>query len=439
MTQQWSYVHTIGRTECPHSITLEHDTVTSDRADRRPNPRVTHAREVFEQSARFETSDPTVRFELLAAIAARLSEGDLSRPFDRRRLAYWKAHDRTRLAPERFAYVTMRDDRTVERAYDWRIDARGLLTTSAHGDAEQHLADELFLAGPPTPYAPAWHRARLRALLLAAQKPEVALSIDEGFRSICYRSTPRRDWRWDRSDKGESFASIEPGAVTLGYQSEHDYGTTTYVPERVLSEPWSTRISLGWPEAVREQARAALIGAGEEALHLVASVSECAEAYATLGPKLRWDARWANELALDFEGFAAVQTERQWRESAAFGLFASLCPDKPLSRPCDSSRANARTLYHRSADDLWLSTEGAAMLRAEHCFGTWAGGIDDRWHIMPSPDRRVVFAIGTDYSQSDFTVMLGADTGEALASLRAHCEAYFRALGLGPCVSRALR
>jgi hypothetical protein len=88
---------------------------------------------------------------------------------------------------------------------------------------------------------------------------------------------------------------------------------------------------------------------------------------------------------------------------------------------------------------LWLSTEGAAMLRAEHCFGTWAGGIDDRWHIMPSPDRRVVFAIGTDYSQSDFTVMLGADTGEALASLRAHCEAYFRALGLGPCVSRALR
>lgn len=323
--------------------------------------------------------------------------------------------------------------------YEWRIDARGLRTSGGYGgEHEQHFADELFLAGPPTPHAPAWHRAHLRALLCAAQKPEGALAIDEGFRSICYRAIARREWSWDRNDQGESFASLAPGAVTLGYQYGHDYGTTTFVPERALSEPWSTRISLGWPESVREQAREALRSAGEERPLLDASVSECAEVYTSLGPKLHWDARWARGVALDFEGFEAVRHERQWRESAAFGLFASLCPDKPRSRPCDSSRAGVRSLYGRAADELWLSTDGAAILRAEHCFGTWAGGIDERWHIAPSPDRRVVFAIGTDYSQSDFTALLGADTDKALRSLRAHCEAYFRAMGLGACAERAL-
>ncbi len=204
-------------------------------------------------------------------------------------------------------------------------------------------------------------------------------------------------------------------------------------------EPWATRISLGWPKHVGEQARAALIEAGEEpSLVLDASVSECAEAYAKLGPKLDWHAPWPHAIGLDFKGYEAVAREQQWQESAAFGLFASLCPDKRLSHPCSSDRANVRSLYNRSSDDLWLSTDGAAVLRAHYCFGAWAGGIDERWHVMPSPDRRAIFSIGTDYSQSDFFVVLGAETAEALSELRAHCEAYFCALGLGECVAKSL-
>jgi hypothetical protein len=255
------------------------------------------------------------------------------------------------------AYVRLRDDHTVERVYEWRIDARGLRTSGGYGgEHEQHFADELFLAGPPTPHAPAWHRAHLRALLCAAQKPEGALAIDEGFRSICYRAIARREWSWDRNDQGESFASLAPGAVTLGYQYGHDYGTTTFVPERALSEPWSTRISLGWPESVREQAREALRSAGEERPLLDASVSECAEVYTSLGPKLHWDARWARGVALDFEGFEAVRHERQWRESAAFGLFAAL----EFARSTDGRRTSCgcRPTAPRSSAQNTASARG---------------------------------------------------------------------------------
>jgi hypothetical protein len=439
MQRRWSYPHLVGSTQYQHTVALDGETVTSDHPERLPNPRVTKVREVFEQSAFFEARDPEVRFELLAAIAALLSPEDLARPIDRQRLAYLRAYDPKRVKRERFAYVLLRNDRSVERACDWLVDPHGIFTTSAYGgELEHYLPDEVFLAGPPTIAAPAWHREQLRARLYSAQTPPGALAKSEGFRSVCYRKTPRRDWTWGGNNDGESYAMTAPGCVTVGYQYRHDMGSTSYVPERVLCEPWSTRISLGWPDAVGEAARAALLEAGEEQpLLLDASVSECAEWFATNGRRVGWDEPWPHAVTLEFAGFERVFAEKQWQGSAAMGLFSSLSPDKRLSLPCDHERAGAQRLYGFGTDELWLSTDGAAVLRAADCFGTWAGGVEERWHIVPSADRRVVFAVATDYSQNAFTVVLGADTADALAALRAHCEAYFAALGLGACVERA--
>ncbi len=82
MTQRWSYARSVGRTQYQHTVTLDGDTVTSDHPDRLPNPRVTDIRVVFEQGAFFEASDPKVRFELMAAIAERLSASDFTRALD---------------------------------------------------------------------------------------------------------------------------------------------------------------------------------------------------------------------------------------------------------------------------------------------------------------------------------------------------------------------
>jgi len=52
------------------------------------------------------------------------------------------------------------------------------------------------------------------------------------------------------------------------------------------------------------------------------------------------------------------------------------------------------------------------------------------WSVHPTRDRRALFRVGEDYTQSRLRVLRGAETAEALASLRAPVERYFVALGL---------
>ncbi|MFO0563669.1 MAG: hypothetical protein U0269_36930 [Polyangiales bacterium] len=428
MQRRWEYTRRIGRSTHAHSVLLDGDTVTSDHPERRPNPRTASIREVFEQSAFFETSDPRVRLELLREIASSLEPSQLAHTVDRARLAYLRAFDPSRVSVERFAYVRLRKDHSVEDAFAWKLDPLGLFVSRAsrEDEPEHELFDQAFVAGPPTPHAPAWHRFELRARVASAASSEVG----PAFRPIRYRAIPRRDWSWDKNSDGESFAGTSPDYVLVGYQYQHDYGTGTYVPERIMAAPWATRISLHMPADVLREIRASIESAGfeEPPLH-VASTDECRAAYAAIAQRASTKTQRAHRETISLHGLDAVSSERQWQGSAALGLFASLCPDRALSHECVIPDAR---LYEFGQDSIRISTDGAALIKAQQCFGTWAGGVDDWWHVLPSDDRRAAFNIGTDYSQSTIELVLDADTPDALAALRAHCLAYFALLGLKP-------
>lgn len=388
--------------------------------------------EVFEQAAMFDASDPRVRLELLQAIAQRLDPTQLTHAIDRARLAYLRAYDPARVQAERFAYVRLRKDHSVEEAYGWRIDPLGVFitkhTSSPYEPPEHELLDQCFVAGPPTPFAPAWHRNELRARAVNAQTPERALAAGTAFQPVNYQAIARKDWSWDQTSDGESFAGVGPGFVLVGYQYQHDYGTGTLVPERVLAAPWATRISLPMPAHVLGEIRAELTAAGQEPpMRLDASTDECHAAYAKLAPRVSHETRRARSESIRLRGFEKVASERQWQQSAALGLFASLAPERRLSVECMIRDAR---LYGFGEDSIFLSTDGAAVIKASHCFGAWAGGVDEWWHVVPSEDRRAVFNVGTDYSQNELLLELDADTEEAFASLKAHCVAYFSMLGL---------
>jgi hypothetical protein len=160
-----------------------------------------------------------------------------------------------------------------------------------------------------------------------------------------------------------------------------------------------------------------------------ASTDECREAYRALAQRASKNARRAHSETVTLHGFDAVAAERQWRASAALGLFASLRPDLALSHECAITDGR---IYDFGQDSIRIAADGAAVIQAQHCFGTWSGGVDDWWHIVPSPEQRAAFNVGTDYSQSRVELVLDADTEHAFAALRAHCLAYFAMLGLRP-------
>jgi hypothetical protein len=431
MQRRWEYTRRIGSTTYPHSVLLDGDTVTSDHPERRPNPRTVSVREVFEQSAFFETSEPRVRLELLQEIASSLDPSQLAHPVDRARLAYLRAFDPSRVRVERFAYVRLRKDHSVEDAFAWKLDPLGLFVTRAsrEDEPEHELFDQCFVAGPPTPHAPAWHRFELRARVASAAISDV----EAVFSPVKYKSIPRRDWSWDQNSDGESFAATGPGFVLVGYQYQHDYGTSTYVPERVLAAPWATRISLHMPSNVLGEIRSTIESAGIEAppLHL-ASTDECRAAYAALAQRASRHTRRAHSESIELRGFEAVATEQQWQGGAALGLFASLQPDRALSHECVIRDGR---LYEFGQDSIRIAADGAALIKAQHRSETWAGGVDDWWHVVASDDRRAAFNIATDYSQSTVQLVLDADSADAFAALRAHCLAYFAMLGLKPTTS----
>lgn len=148
-------------------------------------------------------------------------------------------------------------------------------------------------------------------------------------------------------------------------------------------------------------------------------------------------APWPHRATLEFDGFEPLQRAPGWAERAALGLFASLTPEQP---PPSQGRivraASHEMLYGFGQDCLWAAREGA-VLCALDCFGGNAGGIDAVWSVHPTLDRRALFRVGEDYSQSRLQVHLGAETADALASLRAQVEPYFVALGLTAVAAQA--
>ncbi|MBL8681608.1 MAG: hypothetical protein JNK05_20745 [Myxococcales bacterium] len=427
--RRWTYALQRGASEA--WVAIEGDVVRSSQPDRKPDPRACSLVECFEQGAFFDARDERVRAELVAEISRRIDPASLARPIDRDRLAYARAFDGGRVAKERFAYVLLRDDGSVREAFSWLVDASGVCVRRLDGEPDEAhvLADECFVSGPPTHSAPAWHRAALRAKLASAQKGERALGLDRAAPLVRYAAIERRDWSWDQRSDGESFAGTFSGFVMVGYQYGHDYGTSSLVPENVLRPSWRTRISLHVPSHVLEAIRHALEAAGVESLAAPEPTPEaCVAAYRAMAPRIKTSALWARSEELEFDGFGAVATERQWQQSAAMGLFASLCPEKVTS--AEREIPSAERLYEFASDAIWLSTDGAAIVRASHCFGAWSGGIDEWWHVAPSPRARVAFAIGTDYTQNALKVVLGADDDAEFAALRAHVVAYFTVMGL---------
>lgn len=432
MTQRrWSYTTGSGASAAEAWVCLDGDAVTSSLSTRKPDPQRRSLLECFEQGAYFDAFDPTARAELVAELASRIDPSALRAPIDRDRAAYLRALDPARLRPERFAYVLLREDHSVRESFAWLVDRDGVrvFRDGLDGDPAHVLADECFVAGPPTHSAPAWHREQLRAKLYAAQRPERALSLERAAPLVRYRAIERRDWSWDAREDGESFAGTFPGFVLTGYQYGHDYGTGSLVPEHVLRAPWATRISLHQPSSVLAEIRAVLAAAGlEDRAPSPASPAERAHAYQQLAPRMDRAAKWLFADTLELIGIARVQSEAQWQGGVAAGLFASLCPERPLSEVQPIERA--QRMYGFGTDAIWLSTEGAAIVRASHCFGAWAGGVDEWWHIAPSSRARVAFGLATDYGRDSLQLVLGADTDHELAALRAHCLAYFALMGL---------
>lgn len=415
-------------------VAIEGGVVRSSQPDRKPDPRACSLVECFEQGAFFDARDERVRAELVADIARRIEPAQLAHAIDRDRLAFARAFDGGRVTKERFAYVLLRDDGSVREAFGWLVDASGVCVRRLDGepDAAHVLADECFVSGPPTHSAPAWHRAALRAKLASAQQGAHALALDRASPLVRYNAIERRDWSWEQRSDGESFAGTTTGYVMVGYQYGHDYGTSSLVPENVLRPSWRTRISLHVPSHVLEAIRATLVAAGVESIATnepyAPSPEACVAAYRAMAPRMNHSASWARSETIEFDGFGAVATERQWQQSAAMGLFASLCPEKVTS--AEHAIPSAERLYGFASDAIWLSTDGAAIVRASHCFGAWSGGIDEWWHVAPSSRARVAFAIGTDYTQNALKVVLGADDDAEFAALRAHVAAYFTVMGL---------
>ncbi len=421
-------------------MTLDDAWLTAVMPERGPTVQREPLARAFEMGARLLVSDPGVRVEVLRALAERLSPDSLSTPLDRKRLAFWNGYRAP--APslvERFAYVRARDDGEVRQACSWRLDRDGVhFRERADADDSFDTADFCFLAGPPTCWAPAWHRAQLRARLLERLSPDARTAAGPGFAVLDYDAVTAGEYRWDAREDGESFGSVSAGEVLSGYQYGHDYGYSSFSCERVLAEDFWTRVSVHIAPDALAHIREAL---SRTVRADFAALPECASVELT--PEQRagvYDALCERITALSTDGplrrmrslsgFEPLRDELQWSASAALGLFASLAPSRPLAAfglPVSSPTRGA--FYHFSQDALWPSTDGAGVLRAHACLSN-AGGVEARWHVMPSRERLVSFAIAQDYTQTELEVSVAAESEPAVTALLAHATAYFEAMGL---------
>ena len=366
-----------------------------------------------------------MRFDLLAAVAARLEVAAAGGARVATRLAFWRAYDPARVRPETLVYAIDRAGREPE-PWTLRLDGDGLIAQEyTRGPPTHVLPDDVFVHGPLGPRVPRQVREALRARMLGALRPGHGLSAAQGFPSIDHARIPPRTWSWDRRHDGETSLSTGPGVVTLGYQYGHDTGWTDYAPERVLSG--DPRIHLFAPPEVEravmadlEQARAA------PSEPLPPSV----DAYAALRARAVDRAPWAVSTRLVTPA-APVMREHRWGVRAALAVYGSLRPDVALPEAPTAFDAYAHGhCYNARGDDAWIAPDGSGVIRAEHWFGGLPGdGVDDVWHVLPGGGRRVCFEVCTDSTQNELEVTLSADDAPTLAGLRAHVAALLGAYG----------
>lgn len=424
-----SYVHKYGGRTSEHTVTVSDARVTVAKPENAPSVYEHSLAAAFERPYALFVRDRQAAFDVIQNVASRLRPEDLRHEVNRRRLAYWRAYRSDALAAERLAYVHRRPDGSVEHGISWRIDGLGLFWKRSSDEPELVLPDEVFVLGPPTLASPAWHRERLREAFHRALSVGADVTIEQSFPRLDHAACPQKSWSWNHTADGEEFATIGPGYVLAGSQFRYDIGHDPYSPERVLTDRQGRVNASRIPDAVYAEI-VAILGATRLSAAATATVSEdtharaCAEALARL-PK---HVPWAHEDELTFAGFGATRGEPQWEGSAALGLLASLAPERPLPVFVPQHSASERRgLYDFGTDELWLASHDAGVLSAMVCHSN-AGGIDRVWHVFPAGDRRVVFSIGTDYTQEALTVRVSAETPDALAALRAHVEAYFAAL-----------
>jgi hypothetical protein len=385
---------------------------------------------VFTQGAYFETDDPRTRLELLRAIAADLDPARMAHPIDGPRRAFLRAFDPGRVAVERIAYVRQPAGYEHPHGFVWRIGPDGISVT--RGGPPEVTWDEThelsYVAGPPTPHAPAWHRRALRTALADALDSAAVEGVLPGFDLVRYDKIPPQDLTYDPRHHGESFAVLRPGSLLVGYQYAQDYGTDTFVPERVLSEPWSTRNHLGLPAPILAKVRAALRDAGHETDPAPLSDAARDEALrAALAAQVGPRGPCAAEITLT--GFDAVAHERQWTERAALGLFASLAPERALHAPVPVPSSGPSDT---APPALYASLEGAFVQREIARVGGTPDVHGVRWQVAPTPTLRASFVLPPRGAGGTVRLEVHAEDPAALGALRAHCLAYLRALGLMP-------
>lgn len=434
MNARWAWTTVLGAKTLTHAAALTDDgfvVTTSDATT--PRERRTALAEAFARPHLLHLADGRVRFEVLAAVAARLDAAAVGSPRDATRLAFWRAYDPARVRPETLVYAVERAGGALE-PWPLRLDGHGLIAQEyLRGSPTHLLPDEVFAYGPPGPRAPRHVRETLRTRMLAALRPGHGLTAADGFPSLAHALIPRRDWTWDRRHDGETGLSTEPGVVTLGYRYGHDTGWTDYAPERVLSR--DPRIHLFAPAEVEDELMDALAQARTASPeHHPPSV----EAYAALRARAVDRAPWGRTTRLVTPAAPALR-EHDWGTRAALTLYGSLRPEVALPAAPTSFDAYAHGhSYNARSDDAWVAPDGSGVLRAEHWFGGLPGdGVDEVWHVLPGGGRRVVFDVCTDSTQNELDLTLSADDAATLERLCAHVAALLDAYGFAAPEERA--
>lgn len=434
MSARWDWTTKLGVRAYAHAATLTDDGLVVVESDARtPRERRFTLAEAFARPHLLFIDDVRVAFELIAAVAARLDVAALSCARDVTRLAFWRSYDPARVRPETLVYVIERA-RSEPEPWTLRLDGHGLIAQEYVRAPPTHvLPDEVFVHGPLGARAPLHVRETLRARMLGALRPGHGLSAAQAFPSLDHARIPRRAWSWDRRQDGETGLSVEPGAVTLGYQYGHDTGWTDYAPERVLSG--DPRIHLFAPPEVEREVM--------EALNLArVAPSEprppSVEVYASLRARAVDRAPWGVSTRL-VAPVAPATREHDWGRRAALAVYGSLRPELALPAAPTAFDAFAHgRCYNARDDDAWIASDGTGVIRAEHWYGGLPGdGVDDVWHVLPGGGRRVMFDVCTDSTQRELDVTLSADDAATLAALRAHITALLDAYGFASPEERA--
>ena len=87
--------------------------------------------------------------------------------------------------------------------------------------------------------------------------------------------------------------------------------------------------------------------------------AQAAQAYASVAPRLDRAASWACACTVEWVGIERVLSEAQWRGGVAFGLFASLCPERALS--AEHAIDSAQRLYGLARCDNRQCCENATI------------------------------------------------------------------------------